>query len=262
MPLVPIDSIDDPRLDPYRQLKITVPVRREGIFIAEGDKLAERLLESGHETLSLVVAEKNADRMGARTPPDVPIYVVPAGQIEALVGFNFHRGVLACGRRRAGPRLAEFLAERPGRLTFVVCPDVQDPENLGAIIRLSRAFGVDGLVLGGQCANPFSRRVLRVSMGTVFRLPLFDCPDLSEAFDEFRRAGVQTAATVLDPGAESLAGAVRPERFALLFGSEGHGIAPQWIEACDRRLTIPMQGGTDSLNVAVAAGIFLHYFCR
>ncbi|HVW00952.1 MAG TPA: RNA methyltransferase, partial [Planctomycetaceae bacterium] len=157
--------------------------------------------------------------------------------------------------------LGEFLAAHPGRLTLVVCPDVQDPENLGAIIRLSRAFGVDGLVLGGQCANPFSRRVLRVSMGTVFRLPLFDCPDLATAFDEFRQAGVQTAATVLDPAAETLAGSTRPERFALLFGSEGHGIAPQWIEACDRRITIPMQGGTDSLNVAVAAGICLHYFC-
>jgi tRNA G18 (ribose-2'-O)-methylase SpoU len=261
MPLVPIDSIDDPRLDPYRQLKMIVPVRRQGLFIAEGDKLAERLLESGHETLSLLVAENHAARIAARTPPEVPLYVVRADQIEELVGFNFHRGVLACGRRRPGPPLAEFLASRPGRLTFVVCPDVQDPENLGAIIRLSRAFGVDGLVLGGQCANPFSRRVLRVSMGTVFRLPLFDCLDLSQAFAEFHQAGVQTAATVLDPTAETLAGSVRPERFALLFGSEGHGIAPQWIEACDRRLTIPMQGGTDSLNVAVAAGIFLHHFC-
>jgi tRNA G18 (ribose-2'-O)-methylase SpoU len=141
-----------------------------------------------------------------------------------------------------------------------VCPNVNDPENIGAIIRLSAGFGLSGLLLGPDCADPFSRRVLRVSMGTAFTLPIVESAglrrDLLRLRDEF---GFELCATVLDAAAEPLESAAPTPRMGLLFGNEKHGLNREWIELCARKLTIPMAAGADSLNVAVAAGIFFHY---
>jgi tRNA G18 (ribose-2'-O)-methylase SpoU len=257
-----IDDLADARLDPYRNLKETNQTRREGFFIAEGEKLVLRLLDSPHPVVSVLTSTSHVERIAPQVPAGVPVLVVSPSAVEALVGFNFHRGVLACGRRTPGPSVRDVLAERPGRLTLVLCPDIKDPENLGAIFRISRAFGVDAAVLGPHCCDPFSRRVLRVSMGTVLRLPVVRSADFLGDLRELRSAGVQLGATVLDPSVEPLEGAVRAERFGLLFGSEGYGLEAPVIEQCDRRFTIRMEGGTDSLNVAVSAGIFLYHFTR
>src|SRR6187399_1160764 len=99
MPIIPIADLHDPRLDVYRQLKQTNHTRWQQIFIAEGEKLVERLLDSPFETLSVLSADSHVERIAARVPGDVPVYQVAAGQLDELIGFNFHRGVLACGRR-------------------------------------------------------------------------------------------------------------------------------------------------------------------
>jgi tRNA G18 (ribose-2'-O)-methylase SpoU len=120
---------------------------------------------------------------------------------------------------------------------------------------------VDAVLVGRGSADPFSRRVLRVSMGGSLRVPIRSADDIGTDLRELRDSlGVELAATVLDSTAEPLATAGRADRFALVFGSEGHGLAPSIVALCHRRITIPMQLGTDSLNVAVAAGIFLHHF--
>ncbi len=96
-------------------------------------------------------------------------------------------------------------------------------------------------------------------MGAALKIPVRKSSNLAADLQELAGPlGVQLAATVLDPTAEPLDQATRPERFALLLGSEGHGLPPEIVELCQRKITIPMQGGTDSLNVAVAAGIFLY----
>jgi tRNA G18 (ribose-2'-O)-methylase SpoU len=260
MPLVPIRSLDDPRLDIYRDLKRSNLTRWSGRFIAEGAKVVERLLASDFPVESVLVSERRVEQLFATVPVDVPVLVVPQELAEQLVGYNFHTGVLACGRRKPAPDLDVLLRDAASPVTLVACPNVDDPENLGAIIRLCRAFGVAALLLGGECADPFSRRVLRVSMGNAFRLPIVDSEDLRRDLEHLRAAWrVELTATALDQGAEELTGAGRAERIALLFGNEAHGLDREWIELCDRRITIPMHGGTDSLNVAVAAGIFLFH---
>jgi tRNA G18 (ribose-2'-O)-methylase SpoU len=260
MPLIPIADLSDPRLDVYRQLKQTNQTRWEQIFIAEGEKLVERLLDSPFETLSILTAESHVARLLPRVPDSVPMYSVSAGDINQLIGFNFHRGVLACGRRPANPTLDSLWKDQPQRLLLVLCPDIKDPENLGAILRISAAFGADGVVVGEEGTDPYSRRVLRVSMGTVFRLPVIQISDWPAAFAAFRSANIETAATILSLDAESLSTAKRSDRFALAFGCEGHGLSGEFVAECDRRVTIQMAQGVDSLNVAVAAGIFLHHF--
>jgi tRNA G18 (ribose-2'-O)-methylase SpoU len=182
MPISSIESLDDERLAPYRSLKATNATRWSRRFVAEGEKLVRRLLASDFAVHSLLLAERYASSFAQLAPAELDLLVVPDDWVEDIVGFNFHRGVLACAERKAPPSLPTFCRSKPGRLTLVVCPDVQDPENLGAILRIASVFGVDAVALGSQCADPFSRRVLRVSMGTAFDLPIVEAQTSRASF--------------------------------------------------------------------------------
>ncbi|HUG91024.1 MAG TPA: RNA methyltransferase, partial [Planctomycetaceae bacterium] len=261
MPLIALASLDDPRLDVYRHLKATNLTRWSDLFVAEGARVARRLLSSDYELEHALVSEERLAEMLPHLRDDRPTYLLPHALAKALVGYNFHTGVLACGRRRPGPDLASIVNAAGPKLVLVVCPAVNDPDNLGSIIRTGAAFGVDAVVLGRECADPFSRRVLRVSMGSALRLPIVETRHLERELVRLRdERHVDLVATVLDEAAEPLASAGRSGRTALVFGNEAHGLGPEWTSLCTRRVTIPMQRGADSLNVAVAAAIFLHHF--
>ena len=141
--------------------------------------------------------------------------------------------------------LATFCRDRPGDLTLVVCPDVQNPENLGALIRIGHALGVSAVVLGLHCCDPLSRRVLRVSMGSALRLPIIQADDLvAKLADIHATCEVRLWATVADANGLPFDRIPRPSRLALLFGSEGHGLDAHWLRMCDQRITIPMPGAS------------------
>ena len=256
------DLAAERRLDPYRALKQTNDTARRGLLIAEGDKLVERLLSSGLKVESVLLGASFVDRFAPILPAGQPAFVVDDAALRELVGYEFHRGILACGVRPASPTLAGLTTNLPHesmRQTLVVCPDVQDPENLGAIVRIAAGFGAIGILLGPRTADPFSRRVQRVSMGNVYELPIATSNDVAAALTSLRHEhGFESWGTVLDMDAETLGTRPRPERLAIVFGSEGHGIPPDVVAACDRKVIIPMRPGVDSLNVAVAAGIFLY----
>lgn len=262
MNLHTIGDIDDPRLDAYRSLKQTNDTRWQRQFVVEGDKLARRLLASSYEIVSVLLGERQRAEFEPLVPPESPIYVVPDALIERLIGFNFHRGVLACGRRPA-PRPVETLVGRDRRQsTLIVCPDTHDPENLGSLLRLAHAFGVDGAVLGPECADYLSRRVLRVSMGAALQTPVAVSSDLKADLVRLQtELGFELVATVTDRDAEPLGGFRRADRTAILLGSEAHGLQEPWRRLCGQRVTIPMPSDCDSLNVAVAAGIVLYEVC-
>jgi tRNA G18 (ribose-2'-O)-methylase SpoU len=260
MPQVPIDNLDDPRIATYRHLKRTNETRDNDQFVVEGEKLLERLAESPFPMASVLATERHAPRVASLVPSDVPFYVVPHDLISVIVGFNFHRGVLACGYRRPGPELADIVRGAESS-TIVVCPTLNNPENLGTIIRIGDVFGVDAVLVGGSCPDPLSRRVLRVSMGTSLRLPVIIREELEAEVNRLGAEwGFELVATVVDPLAESFESVRRTNRLALFMGSESEGLDPQWIRLCQRQVTIPMRQGAESLNVAVAAGIFLYHF--
>ena len=263
MPVQFIETLEDPRLDPYRNLKKMNLTRWSGLFIAEGRRVVNRLLASGFPVMSVLVCEQRRASIVPKLPSDTPVYIVPQELAERLVGYSFHAGVLACGRRKKQPELKPIIENAGERVTLAACPQITDQENLGGIIRVCASFGADGLLVASSCPDPFSRRVLRVSMGNAFRLPIVESRDLAADLDELRsRWGVQLAATVLDRNAEALASASRPERLTLLFGNESEGLHQRWLDLCQRRITIPMAPGADSLNVAAAAAVFLHHFTR
>ncbi|QDV37987.1 TrmH family RNA methyltransferase [Tautonia plasticadhaerens] len=259
MPVIPLDDLDDPRLAIYRNLKATNETRGLPLFVVEGEKLVLSLRDSRYPIESVLLSDHHADRIAPSLPGDVTAFVVEHARISTLVGYNFHQGALAAGRRLPPIDPGSLVETRPGMVTLVACPVVQNPENLGTIVRTADVFGVDAVLVGPTCPDPLSRRVLRVSMGTVLGLPVIPCDDLAARLDRLRSdLGLRLVATVTDPHATPIDRFERPERLAIVMGSEAHGLAPSWVDRCDHRVTIPMRPGAESLNVAVAAGIFLH----
>lgn len=260
MPVIPIDDLDDPRIGVYRNLQGARKSPSLEGFIVESRIAVERALRSPFHLVSILTD----DRAVADLPPErvdnTKVYVVSRDLIDRVVGFEFHRGMLAFVRRRPNPPLEQIMADASST-TLVICPQIADPTNLAGIIRNCTAFGVDALILGPACADAFSRRVARVSMGNVFRLPIRVASDLERELVELReRWEVELIATVTDSDAEHLTRSDRAKRVGLLFGNEGPGLGEHWIQRCNRRVTVPMKRDADSLNVATASGIFLYHF--
>lgn len=283
MPVIAIDTLDDPRVAAYRSLKDRELAAEGGRFIAEGEHLVRRLLASDYPCESVLLARRRVDELAPlilNTPRgDLPIFAASDETLAGVIGFAFHSGVLAVGLRKPNPSLESILgpplsersgttsnAPPPRHATLVICPEIINADNLGSLIRISSAFGASAMLVGERSCDPFWRRSVRVSMGTIFSLPILRCDDLLTVLQELRsRWGVQMVGTVTDADAEPLEFAARPGppgRLGLLLGSESQGLHRRWLAVCDRKVTIPMHLGTDSLNVAVAAGIFLYHFTR
>jgi tRNA G18 (ribose-2'-O)-methylase SpoU len=254
-----ITDLDDPRIAVYRALKATNQTRGLDQFVVEGERLVERLVASRFPVVSVLATDRYLARIEERLPAYVPVYVVSFEQIHAVVGFPFHRGVLACAQRTAWPSADEILRRSDGRCTLVVCPRLSNPENLGAIARIGDVFGIDAILAGPSCPDPLSRRVLRVSMGSALRLPVLVADRLEETAGQLASAfDVEFWAAVADPLVDSFEQVSRPDRLALVLGDEDLGVEPDWLARCRRSITIPMRPGASSLNVSVAAGILLY----
>jgi tRNA G18 (ribose-2'-O)-methylase SpoU len=256
-----VSSLDDPRVELYRNLKDHELDRRGRFFIAEGEHLLRRLLASDFEIESVLMSDRRVEELAPLVADRAPIYVVSHALMHDILGMKFHSGVMAAGRRKPRATIDQIMPRDREQLTLVICPEIANVENIGSMIRLSAGFGADAMILGERCHDPFWRQSIRVSMGTVFKLPIVQSDDLARDLRRLREEwNVELIATVLDPSAEPLAQSQRRKRMGLLFGNEAQGLDEHWIATCDRKVTIPMHHGTDSLNVAVAAGIFLYHF--
>lgn len=260
MTIVHVLDLDHPLLHHYRDLPANNDSRhRSGHFIVEGRRLVKRLLAAGFHPDSLLIEARLLDQVGDQVPPDVPVCPASRQMLSQIVGFPFHRGMLACVPRPASLQIADVMRGLPPLATVVVCSGVREADNLGGIFRSGAALGVDMMLLGDHCADPFGRRVLRVSSGAVFRMPFCESSDLTVDLRRLQTDGqFELAAAVLDDRATSLDHFQRPQRMALLLGNEADGLSAELVSACDRAVTIPMQRGIDSLNVSVAAGIMLY----
>lgn len=256
MPIVQVTDPVDPQLRDYRDLTdVALRSRHEpeaGLYIAESEKVIRRALAAGHAPRSVLVLDRFAEAV-ADLATSVPVYVGSADVLQALTGFNVHRGMLAAMHRPALPTVAAVLREAR-RVAVLV--DIVDHTNVGAIFRSAAAMGVDAVLVSPRCADPLYRRSVRVSMGTVFQVPwtrIDPWPDrtLLASLD------FTTAAFALAEDAVSLdaLAASAPDRLAVVFGTEGVGLDAATMEACDITVRIPMAGGVDSLNVAAASAV-------
>jgi tRNA G18 (ribose-2'-O)-methylase SpoU len=258
--LIPIDDLDDPRLAIYRHVKRTNQTRDLDQFVLEGEKLLDSLIASAYPVASVLATDRKAAAVAAKVPGDTPVFIVPHEQIGDIVGYGFHLGVVAAGRRLPPPDLDAVMDRAGPRATLIVCPRIDNPENLGSIVRLADVFDAAAVVVGGKCPDPLSRRVLRVSMGTALHRPVIaadnELPTAWERLHADHR--LRFAAAVTDPDAIPFDRYQRPDRLALVLGCEGTGLEPEWLDRCDHHITIPMRPGAESLNVALAAGILLY----
>ena len=256
--LVEIDDPDDPRLGDYRDLR-DVELRKHleaehGLFLAEGEKVVRRGVESGFPARSFLMAprwlEGLADVLGSS---EAPCYVMSEALAEQVTGFHVHRGALASLQRRPLPSVADVLA---GARTVVVLEDIVDHTNVGAIFRSAAALGVDAVLLAPRCADPLYRRSVKVAMGAVFTVPWTRLDGWYDALPTVSAAGFSTVALTLADDATDIEQAVAGlDKVALVLGTEGHGLSPRWEQTADRRAVIPMREGIDSLNVAAATAV-------
>jgi tRNA G18 (ribose-2'-O)-methylase SpoU len=224
------------------------------LLALEGGFLVERAVAAGLSVEELRCVPARAD--WARSLGLEPLVMAEA-EISKHAGYPFHRGILALARRPAQRAPADIVPPGDGSAIVLVLPEIGDPENLGSCFRSAAALGASAVLLGPQGPDPLSRRALRVSMGSTLTLPWARLSMPSE-LGMLAEKGFLTAACVLDPGAIDVRDWKAPGRTALVMGNEAFGLSDPWLSACGARITIEMLGGTDSLNVATAAAVFLY----
>ncbi len=255
-----IESLDDPRLDVFRNLKTKNAVRDARLFVAEGVTVVERVLRSRLDVQSVLVSDRKFATCAPFLRNDISVLRMRSELADELVGFLFHCGVMASAVRPPTPEPEEWIAAS-GPSLVIAADRVVDPENVGALIRIGAAFGAGGIILGKGSADPFSRRVLRVSMGNVLFMPIIETNELPLLLSDLQKSrAFDICGAVLEPRGTSLNTYRFPERTVLVFGNEYDGISDAVQSVLTNRVTIPMQNGTDSLNVAISAGIFSHQY--
>ena len=288
MPVIQIDDPADARLEDYRNVPDAELIEERGIFVAEGRLVVTRLLEDSRFTARSVLLTDTARRAmndvldvrmqaeaasegEAAVPggPVLPVYVVPQWVINAITGFNVHRGCLAIGERTAAAPW-QHVAAAARRL--VVIERLANADNVGSIFRHAAAFGADGVLLEPTCTDPLYRKAIRTSMGASLQVPYARMEPWPAALRELRAQGCSLIA--LTPSAERPLPQVASEvtrgdaasgghgKTALVVGHEGDGLSAEALDACDYHARIPMAAGVDSLNVATACAIALYELQR
>lgn len=257
--IIEVTDLAAPELDVYARLTEAQLRNRlepdKGVFIAESPKVIATALDAGYEPLSLLMErrhiEGDAQPILARCG-GIPVYTAERETLARLTGFELTRGVLCAMRRPRLPSVEEVCA-RARRVA--VLEGIVDHTNVGAIFRSAAALGIDAVLVTPTCCDPFYRRAVRVSMGTVFQVPWTYLP---EGWPQTLRAlGFTTAAMALcDASLPIYAPQLkRADRLAVVLGTEGDGLAESTIAACDCTVRIPMTHGVDSLNVAAASAV-------
>ena len=264
MRIIRLDSLETEDLRDYRDLTDVVLRRLAepagGLYIAESTKVIERALKAGHRPRSVLTIEKwlpEIEELTAGQDSDLPVYVGDAALLQSLTGFNLHRGALAAMHR---PPLASVADTVAGATRIIVLEDIVDHTNVGAIFRSVAGIGADAVLITPRCADPYYRRSVRVSMGTVLQIPWTRLPDWPEGRTVLNELGFELAALALSPDAVELDDYARnpPEKLALVVGTEGDGLSRAALDAADTIVTIPMRHGVDSLNVASASAVALY----
>ena len=265
-PIIEITNFEFPELDVYARLNESQLLHfnepNPGIFIAESPKVIERALNAGYHPISFLIEKKEigaqAEEIFSRWE-SVPVYTAEFEVLKQLTGFGLTRGML-CAMERLSLKSVEEVCKNTRRIA--VLENVVNPTNVGAIFRSAAALNMDAVLLTPACSDPLYRRAARVSMGTVFQVPwtFFDKKKVSwpdGGIQLLKEMGFQTAAMALTDDSVSIddKNLMAEEKLAIVFGTEGEGLAKRTIATCDYTVKIPMMHGVDSLNVAAASAV-------
>lgn len=272
-----IDSADDPRLEqfrlrerelrprriPARMAKGMTPADLErvsaGHFVAEGDLVVERAVAAGCAPVALLTDAESPAAVATTMPDHVPVFAARAEARRMLTGLGVALDVIGLFERPPVMAVEDLVSSSRHLL---VAEDVDNPTNIGAIARSAAAFGVDGLVLDRNSADPLARRALRVSMGTALHMRHSRVDGIPSIVPLLRAHGFVVCGLTPHAAAADIAevGRLLPvsARVAIVLGSEREGLSPETLAAIDHAVRIPMAPGIDSLNVAAAAAVACH----
>ncbi len=261
-----IASLELPELQPYRTLRRPIEHQRQGILVAEGEKVVRRLLESSLETVSMLLTPQwfaALEPLIAQRAEAIQVYIAEKRFVESIVGYHLHQGIMAVARIPPDPAIDDVLRRSTRPLLLAAVDGLTNSENLGVLVRNCAAFGVHALMIGEMSSSPYLRRAVRNSMGAVFTLPVVHAHHLVAVLDDVRRRfGVRIFAAHPPHETHGRQGALAQAKLendcCIVFGSEGKGISEAVLAACDQRIGVPMANGVDSLNVASACAVLLY----
>lgn len=292
--MIEITDFDAPELDVYARLTENQLINRhepeKGVFIAESPKVIERALDAGYMPVSILTEKRHIEGEGQKILArcgEIPVYTAEFDVLTKLTGFQLTRGMLCAMYRQPLPSVQSVCK---GAKRIAVLENVVNPTNVGAIFRSAAALGMDAVLLTTGCSNPLYRRAIRVSMGTVFQVPwtylgeetkpeTVRKPESEEEKEpgtgiernsepeekadsgnwqkQLHELGFHTVAMALKEDSLSIDDPklMKEDKLAIVLGTEGDGLAPETIAACDDTVCIPMAHGVDSLNVAAASAV-------
>ncbi|SDZ53799.1 RNA methyltransferase, TrmH family [Evansella caseinilytica] len=244
-----IESVQNPRVKAWKKLHTKKGREQTGCFLIEGIHLIEEAMKAKLPIEELVI-EDTKELPREWTASNLRIVYATGKVMREICETETPQGFVAVCRL---PETQNIPLER-GR--FLLVDGVQDPGNIGAIIRTADAAGISGVVLGEGTADPFNGKVIRATQGSLFHIPVLKM-DLEEAIQFCKDNHVPVFGTSLHGSTYT---AIAPqESFALLVGNEGSGVQPAFLEKCDQNLYIPIYGQAESLNVSIATGILLYH---
>lgn len=256
-----IQNFDRPELQAYRTMRRQMEHRQKGLFVAEGEKVVRRLLESSFEVVSVLMPEhwllELKDLLAAR-PECVRVYLAEKALLETLTGFSMYQGLLAVGQIPRLWSLEQVMERSPSPRLFAAVDGLTSAENLGSLVRNAVAFGAQALIVGETSTSPYLRRAVRSSMGTIFKLPVIETDSLRSTLQALGKAGFTCVGAHPHVDQRTLTAADFRGDSCLVFGSEGNGISEPILACCQDLVAIPMFAGVDSLNVGAAAAVFLY----
>jgi tRNA G18 (ribose-2'-O)-methylase SpoU len=256
---VVVEHVDDRRLDPFRLNERGLASRADrrddagaGMFLAEGDLVVERALAAGCRPVAALADGERVPAVALRFAEAGGEVMIGGDEVRRLVTrLGMPQAIVALFHRPARPTASDLIA-RSERL--VVVEGVDNPSNIGSIVRNAAALGWDGLLLDHTSADPLARRALRVAMGTAFALPHARTNDLLGELVALAGAGTQLYALTPDPAATDIRSVTPTGRRAIVIGSERGGLSAEAIATCTP-VRIEMAESVDSLNAAAAAAI-------
>ena len=266
MNTITIQSSSDPRIAAYNSLKGKM-LERDGIFIAEGEKVVRSMVDSGCRIASCLTASGAVARykslLGAMAKRGVTTYVAADEVIEEIIGFRFHRGIMAVGHCPKKLTIASVLKTSKRPLFLVALNAVNDPQNVGLIARNAAAFGAGALIVDNATYDPYYRKAVRVSMGTIFRLPVCYEDDLGATLRQLKKKyDTRIIVATLGKGTEDIFKADLSGNICFVFGNEDKGISRKILSIADSKVRIPIEETVDSLNVASASAVCLYEASR
>ena len=260
-----ITSFEDPRLLPYRNMRRQYDHVQQEIFVAEGEKIVRRLLESDIEIISLLFPQRwlaEYEPLLQQRREDIAVFIAEIPLLEKLTGFPMYQGVLGVARIPPPSTLDEIIARSRAPRFFLAMDGLSNSENVGVLVRNGVAFGAQAIIVAETCATPYLRRAVRNSMGTIFKIPYVQTPNLAETIQHLRSKNIRCVAAHPHTDRKNIFETDFSSDCCVVLGAEGTGISEAVRNACDECVAIPMHNEVDSLNVGSAGAIFLYEVTR